>query len=169
VNITNTSRWYQSLEQDEKWANYWGMKGRYFMPHKYCLGFYFWWRPRNEKPLLSNSMRKTKPERLRLENLLSQVRHAWLVYAWIEAGLTDQPLWIKAVLTEQPRKGTDYYLVDPTVFQFTIKYHKTNKDSYQQTFMLSPPIPQTGPRTRLWKFWPDGLSDWRFKKLKIEP
>ncbi len=42
VNITNTSRWYPILEQDDKWANYWGMKGWYFMPHTYRLGFYFW-------------------------------------------------------------------------------------------------------------------------------
>jgi hypothetical protein len=31
--------------------------------------------PQNEKPLLRDSTRKPKPEWLRLENLLSQVRH----------------------------------------------------------------------------------------------
>ena len=56
-------------------------------------------------------------------------RSAWLAYAWTEAGLTDQPSWIKAVLAEQLRKGADYYLVDPTVFQITIEYHETYKDS----------------------------------------
>ena len=92
-----------------------------------------------------------------------------VVYAWTEAGLTDRPSWIKAVLSEQLQKGADYYLVDPTVFRITIEYHKTDRDSLQRTFMLSPPNPQTGPRKRLQKFWPDGLSDQRSKKLEIEP
>jgi hypothetical protein len=60
---------------------------------------------------------------------------------------------------EQPRKGADSYLVDPTVSWITIEYQETNKNSQQQTFMLSPPIPRTGPRKRLRKFRPDGLSD----------
>ncbi len=47
----------------------------------------------------------------------------------------------RAVSTEQPRKGADYYLVDPTVFQITIEYQENNKGSQQPTFMLSPPIP----------------------------
>ncbi len=59
----------------------------------------------------------------------AEARSTWLVYAWTEAGLTDQPSWIEAVSEEQPRKGADYYLVDPTVFCVTIEYHETNKDS----------------------------------------
>ncbi len=59
----------------------------------------------------------------------AEARSAWLVYAWTEAGLMDQPSWIEAVSVEQPRKGADYYLVDPTLFQITIEYHDTNKDS----------------------------------------
>jgi hypothetical protein len=63
-----------------------------------------------------------------------------------------------------PKKGRQLYS-----FQITLDCHKTNKDSWQRTFMLSPPNPQTGPRKRLWKFQPDGLSDQQFKKLEIKP
>ncbi len=59
----------------------------------------------------------------------AEARSAWLVYTWTDGGLTDQPSWIMAVSAEQPRKGADYYLVDPTVFRITIEYHETNKDS----------------------------------------
>ncbi len=59
----------------------------------------------------------------------AEARSAWLVYTWTEAGCTDQPSWIEAASAEQPRKGADYYLVDPTVFWITLEYHKTDKDS----------------------------------------
>jgi hypothetical protein len=55
VNITNTSRWYLILEQDDEWANYWGMKRWYFMPHKYRLGFYFWCNHNGERTQNQNA------------------------------------------------------------------------------------------------------------------
>ncbi len=38
VNITNTWRWYQILEQEDKWANYWDIKDDISCPINIVLG-----------------------------------------------------------------------------------------------------------------------------------
>ena len=38
VSITNTSRWNPSLEQDDKWANYWDIKDDISCPINNVLG-----------------------------------------------------------------------------------------------------------------------------------
>ncbi len=43
VIITKNLRWNHHLTMDEKRPNYRGMAARYWMSHKNCLGFYFWW------------------------------------------------------------------------------------------------------------------------------